>query len=752
MSEKKSRPSEREVDRTDPNVVDAELLTDVESSYVDKWLEYAKENGVEPKPGVVDVRRTDVVLRQGSQMARRARELAPRARAGRQWVVGRVVAGWQAQPTAHARSVLRYRVRKAPLDALRLCVFVMRGHWRWLRKAWSFLSYADLRTDARTARLSGDAEARRKAQESLRADSRARWARAAMALENVRRVAIGGAAVALILWLVDSIMSREDMWPWLAGVYAVLAGTAHVAATVAPFVLVAVGMSWLVASAYEGRDTSPGAGFLVRPDRDDADSWIDERMISQALAHLGIAPLDRFFKGGGQLVYTVPARVDGDGTYAQVRLPMGATADMVADRADRLAANLGRAKLETWPTEGVEAGLLDLWVADKGKLGRGPGEWPLLHDGRVDVFDGVPFGRSQRGSVVMAPIMERNYLIGGQPGQGKSSAGRTLCLACALDTSVELRVFVFATNPDFDPFRPRLTRYVKSDDDDAIAAGVAELRELRDDVTRRGELLERHGTSKVTRTLANTVRGLHPKLVIFDECHEMFEHSTLGDEARSLAIKVVKKARKCGITLIFLTQSPTAASIPKDLTRNCSNGVAFAVADQVANDGLLGSGKYRRGIRATELRPGDDRGTAVTVGLTANRFELVGTFYVAFDEDRDDVTPVVMRAMALLDEDSRSVQTAAGGELEAPGPDRDVLADIRMVLGEEVRARTQVVLHRLAELDPTSYGEWSFPQLAHALAEHGLTARKYNGVMVVRLGDVTRVLTGRDSADDDSDS
>jgi hypothetical protein len=58
-------------------------------------------------------------------------------------------------------------------------------------------------------------------------------------------------------------------------------------------------------------------------------------------AHLGISPIDKFIKDGGQFVYTVPARLDGDGTFAQVRLPMGVTADMVADRRDRLAANLG---------------------------------------------------------------------------------------------------------------------------------------------------------------------------------------------------------------------------------------------------------------------------------------------------------------------------------------------------------------------------------------------------------------------------
>jgi S-DNA-T family DNA segregation ATPase FtsK/SpoIIIE len=341
---------------------------------------------------------------------------------------------------------------------------------------------------------------------------------------------------------------------------------------------------------------------------------------------------------------------------------------MVADRRDRLAANLGRAKLETWPTEGAEAGVLDLWVADKGKLGRGAGTWPLLHDGQVDVFDGVLFGRSQRGHVLAAPILERNYMIGGQPGQGKSSAARTLCLGCALEPTVELRVYVFASNPDFDPFTPRLSRYVKGDDDDAIEAGLNELRDLREEVTRRGKLLERHGAAKVTRHLASRVKGLHPMAVLFDEAHELFEHGEFGGEAGPLAIRVVKKARKCGITLIFATQSPTAISIPKDLTRNCSNGVAFAVADHVANDGLLGTGKYRAGIRATELRPGDDRGTAVTTGLTANRFELVNTFYIPFDEDRDDITPVITRAMALLTEHGMEVHATETNQEQEPSP------------------------------------------------------------------------------------
>ncbi|MGH3550375.1 MAG: hypothetical protein ACRDQU_20110 [Pseudonocardiaceae bacterium] len=573
-------------DTPEPLVFDGELLTDVQSEYVTRWLAYAQaKTAVERRERADVARRRVELVRRPVALARRGVGLARRR------VAGTAVVVWRAERVVRVRSVLGYRVRKAPLDVLRLSWFVVRGHGRWIGKAWTFLTYGDLRADARAARLAGDPEARRTAQELVRADSRARWARLAMVAENAWRAAVAAGVTALALWLIDSLMSRADMWPWLASLYEIVATVGSAVTAAAPIFAGAMATGWLMATAYAGRDLTPGAGFLVRPDRADSDSWVDERMISQALAHLGIAPLDRFVKNGGELVYTVPARMDGEGTYAQVRLPMGVTADMVADRRDRLAANLGRAKLETWPTEGSEAGQLDLWIADKGKLGRGAGPWPLLTDGKVDVFEGVPLGRSQRGQVLSAPILERNYLIGGRPGQGKTSAGRTLCLGCVLDSTVELRVYVFASNPDFDPFAPRLSAYVKGDDDDAIEAGLGELRQLREEVTRRGKLLERHGASKVTRKLASTVKGLHPVVVIFDECHEMFEHPTHGAEAAALAIKVVKKARKCGITLVFLTQSPTAASIPKDLTRNCSNGVAFSVADQVANAGLLGTGK-----------------------------------------------------------------------------------------------------------------------------------------------------------------
>jgi S-DNA-T family DNA segregation ATPase FtsK/SpoIIIE len=180
------------------------------------------------------------------------------------------------------------------------------------------------------------------------------------------------------------------------------------------------------------------------------------------------------------------------------------------------------------------------------------------------------------------------------------------------------------------------------------------------------------------------------------------------------------------------------------VTRNISCGVAFCVGDHVANDGLLGSGKYRAGIRATELRFNTDRGTCVTVGLTDTTFELLNTFYVPFEDGIDHVTPVVTRAMAETSElrhTGRGTKTTPDDDGPTPV---DPLADIATVLGTEARLRTQMVLTRLAKHNPHHYEGWSFTDLKTALEEYGIAPVKSHGVMVIVADDITQALTDRD--------
>ncbi|TDP91826.1 FtsK/SpoIIIE domain-containing protein [Labedaea rhizosphaerae] len=663
-------------------------------------------------------------------------------------VVSAVRRVWRSPAGQQARTVVAYRVRKAPADLARLAWFTLRGHGRWLGKAWTWFTYGDLRADARAARIAGDREARREAQEAIRADARARWARLGIVLHRSGITAVVVLVLAVVLWLTAAVLDRSQMWPWLAGVYDTLDALVAFVSVAGPWLLLAMLTGWLVAAAFEGRDRTPGVGWLVRPDRDDAGSWVDERMISRALAHLGITPLNKFFKDGGELVYTVPARKDGDGTAAQIRLPLGVTADMVAGRRSQLAANLGRASLETWPTKGEEDGVLDLWVADKGVLRGSAGDWPLLHDGQSDVFEGVPFGLTQRGLVINAPLIGVNWLVGGRPGQGKSSALRTLMLGAALDLTVELWAFVMGESPDFDPFQPRLARYRMGADDAVAEAATQALADLLEEMERRGRVLgEQPGRPpKVSRKLADKPGlGLHPLVCAIDECHELFQHHRFGKKAAELAVRLIRRGRKYGIVLLLATQSPTKDSIPREITRNVSCGVAFSVADQVANDGLLGSGKYAAGIRATELRINTDRGTCVAVGITDETFELVRTFYVPFEDGTDDVSPVIARAMALIEDAGHSVASSARAAIEPAQPVApDHLADIAEVMQGERRVRTQVVLTRLSTHNPDHYEGWTFRDLTAALADHGITARKaHGGVKAIYAEDVAAALARR---------
>jgi S-DNA-T family DNA segregation ATPase FtsK/SpoIIIE len=480
---------------------------------------------------------------------------------------------------------------------------------------------------------------------------------------------------------------------------------------------------------------------LPTAEQDKRDVVPDEGAILDALRHLGIGPLNQAFKTGWQPRWMQPTTRLGNGWHTQVQLPQGVTVEMLNKKKDVLASNLLRLPVEVWPTEPTTMpGTLDLWVADQGSLSGPVPPWPLLTDGTADYFKGVPVGISQRGEPVVAKLMAANYLVGGIMGSGKSSLIVSLLLGAMLDPLVEADVYVMAYNVDYDPMKDRLRTLVKGDDDEQVEAALEALRGLRDEVSARGKLLEELGgdSAKLTRELAERDPRMRPRVVVFDECHELFEHKKYGEEAAELAIKVMKKARKIGITLVFVTVSPTATSIPKELTRNTSHNVAFAVGDFIANDGLLGSGKYKTGITATTLNPAENVGTCLTVGFTANSFELVRCHYVKKDAATDEITPVVKRAMALRD----GITPAA---TPAVAEKADHLADIRKVMGDADKMRTDEVRQRLTERNPAEYRSWTAQDLTAALTEAGAPPRKSNGVRVVDRDMVLKALAERDS-------
>jgi S-DNA-T family DNA segregation ATPase FtsK/SpoIIIE len=469
-----------------------------------------------------------------------------------------------------------------------------------------------------------------------------------------------------------------------------------------PLVLAA---PWLAAAALWSvgrRHAESGVGWAARlhPDRPDAGMVVTADAVVLALQHLPIGELKKAFKDSWQPTFQqIPVR-DGRGYHLVCSLPLGVTAEMVADQRPVLARNLHRAEIEVWPSDAEkvgtgQAGDVDIWIADKGALSKPAPEYPLLHEGAADVFAGVPAGVSPRGDAIMVPVVSNNFVAGGQMGQGKSNACRVVMLGCALDPLADLGVFVFAANGDFDAYRPRLARYHRGIDDETANAGRDRLRELYAEVGRREDRLAELGAKKVTRGLAEKNPDLRPIVDLFSECHELFEHPEVGEECAELATKTMKRSRKTAITMMFDTQSSRKEAIPPKLVELVSVNCCFYVKTWRSNDGFLGDGCFQAGIRATELRPGRDRGTSLIIGVSDAPFELLKWYFVEVDDDTgfDAAEEVIARAVAQL-----APGTAAGGTRPEPVEDRDLLADLDEVLGRErVRlADVPATLRRLA--------------------------------------------------------
>ncbi|MFI9170496.1 cell division protein FtsK [Streptomyces lincolnensis] len=495
-----------------------------------------------------------------------------------------------------------------------------------------------------------------------------------------------------------------------------------------------------------GRHRQTAPTWALPADGDERDVVPDENAIMRALGKLGIAPLNAALKEGWKPRWVQPSTRSGNGWHAQLQLPEGVPVEMIADKKRTLAHNLMRKPIEVWPTEPrTQAGVLDLWVADPGVLTKPVPPWPLLTEGTTDFFRGVPVALNARGEQVIGRLMAANYLIAGIMGSGKSSLVIALLLGAMLDPLVEIDVHVLAYNSDYDPMRPRLRSLVKGDDDEHVVAAMDTLRALAGEVSRRGQELERIGTdTKVTREMAERDPSMRPRIVVFDEVHELFGHKEYGKEAKELALKVTKKARKTAIMLMWITPDADAASLPRGISKTVSHRVAFAINDHQGNDAILGTGMHKNGYSATTLVAGEDVGTAMAAGFGKTP-GLIRSYYVRKEAGVDEVTPVVERAMALYE------GTAAP---KAPAFEPvDHLADVLVVLGLESKLRTQDVIHRLRDHKPAAYDGWTFRDLARVLDDCGHGEYKTGGVMHVSRQRILDAIADRaaDVAEDDED-
>jgi S-DNA-T family DNA segregation ATPase FtsK/SpoIIIE len=416
------------------------------------------------------------------------------------------------------RVVVEVRTNEGYRALVRHGSYVVGGTRILARRAW------DSRTTARHERMMRAAEAA--GQEDIARDweqrayifrqsrHRRRMELLQLAINAPKAVALGaagGAGILLMLGIMLAWASQDvsDVLTPIRTVVDLVAWAAFIAGVIWDPLLTA--LPWLALAGVwaVGRHRQAAPAWALPGDPEQRDVVPDENAILRALGNLGIAPLNKAIKDGWQPRWVQPTTRSGNGWHTQLQLPMGVTVEMIAAKKNVLAHNLLRKPVETWPTEPPkQPGVLDLWVADQGSLSGAVPPWPLLAEGTVDYFKGVPIAVSQRGEPIIGKLMAANYMVGGIMGSGKTSIVITLLLGAILDPLVVVEAYVMAYNVDYDPLKPRLRVLVKGDEDEDLKAALVALRNLRDEVSERGKLLEALGgeATKLTRELAR-MRG-----------------------------------------------------------------------------------------------------------------------------------------------------------------------------------------------------------------------------------------------------
>lgn len=378
---------------------------------------------------------------------------------------------------------------------------------------------------------------------------------------------------------------------------------------------------WLALLAALGLVTALGladrradAPIIGRVVTEDSSPPITSDLIITALGSLGISELNKAInqaeredRQDGGLGWPRPIREEGKGWRADIDLPPGVPAGKVIERREALAAGLRRPISSVWPEgDGDEhAARLILYVSHKPLAKTKQGAWPLAHRGSVNLFDPFPVGINPRGGIVAITLMYVAMVIGAVPGAGKTFSARLFLLGAALDPWAQLHIYDLKGGGDWLPMEPVAHRFRTGSDEEDLAYLARDVDELHADMTRRYKVIrslprEQCPESKVTPELARQKRyGLHPVVVMIDECQLAFGDDTYGAAIEKRVDDLVRRGRAVGIMPILATQKPDAKSLPTNIRSNVVLRFCLKVTDATANNMVLGDGMYASGTNAT---------------------------------------------------------------------------------------------------------------------------------------------------------
>lgn len=333
-----------------------------------------------------------------------------------------------------------------------------------------------------------------------------------------------------------------------------------------------------------------GAGALVPAVRESV-AWALRRSrlrrtFARACRHAELAtPNDRVPR-------IVAAHRTPSGERLRVKLPAGSSAVALTDAAERLAVVLDVREVRV-TRDPDHAAYATVQVVRRDPLAGGPIPWPWAEAERCSLWQPIPVGVDEDGQWVTVLLPERNVLVGGEPGAGKSAALSLLVAVAALDPTVRL-VLLDGKLVELACWAGCAERTVGSD----IGEAIEVLGELRAELDARYAALLANRRRKIAPEL-----GMGLVVVVVDELMFYVAHPDKRQAAEftGLLRDLVARGRAAGIIVLAATQKPAAEVIPTSLRDLFGFRWAFRCLTPEASDTILGRGWASLGYSAQQI-------------------------------------------------------------------------------------------------------------------------------------------------------
>jgi FtsK/SpoIIIE family len=342
------------------------------------------------------------------------------------------------------------------------------------------------------------------------------------------------------------------------------------------------------------------------------------------------------------------------GDLLRVRLPAGRSVPDLEKQAEPVAAFLEARELRITRDPG-NARYARVVVVRRDPLADLPGlPWPQLAAPGLSIWQPVPVGINEDGELVTVGLIERNVLIGGEPGGGKSVGQSMLTATAALDPGCELTL-LDGKYVELAPWVGCAARTVGPSQEECISVLRALVTEM---------------DSRYLTLVANRQRKIHQAdnwtlhVVVCDELAFYLNTTDRNGnrEAGNLFRDLVSRGRAAGFIVLAATQKPSGDTIPTYLRDLFAFRWAFRCTTPPMSDTILGGGWATAGFNASTIDAAH-RGIGFLLHEGGQPVRL-RTFYLA----DDDLSRLAARAEALRAAHAETVKLPPPNERRAePG-------------------------------------------------------------------------------------